>query len=641
MGMEWYDKGLVALEKGLNRFRPWHGWPFPIAVPMLAGIRARMRWSNLFNTERQPPPVASSSANVRSQRTADGSYNDLDLPWMGMAGARFGRNVPLERTIGEAPPRIYEPNPRDVSNLLLARKEFVAVPFLNTFVSSWLQFMVHDWLSHGRNLQPEEAPPHQIPVKPEDAWPHHPMTVLRSRPASGQAGDERHPTAYTNIETHWWDASQLYGSSVARQMLIRTDPDTKELCPDGKIGLKADGHLPLEKEVEEVEDAEGVRFHHLELTGVNGNWWVGLSAMHTLFAREHNSVVDRLKLDFPLASGEWLFQKARLVVAALIAKIHTVEWTPALMNSPEGKVAMRSNWWGLLGEHYARAYGRLSELELVSGIMGSPTEHHAAPYAMTEEFTACYRMHSLMPDGYSFRSHVDDSPILQASLIEVARRHVPGIYRKVGFDNVIYSLGTSHPGALVLHNFPNALRSLPEQPDPEAPDPSRPEQGHFSDVAAIDILRDRERGIPRYCEFRRQLGMPAPASFDELTTDPIWRAEISSLYRNVEEVDFLVGTLAESKASPNGTPPSFGFSDTVFRVFILMASRRLKSDRFFTTDFTPEVYTQAGWDWIRDNNFRSVLTRHCPAVAPLFADARNVFFPWATAGSAGRAGAMQ
>jgi hypothetical protein len=86
---------------------------------------------------------------------------------------------------------------------------------------------------------------------------------------------------------------------LARQMMIRTDPQTGQLWPDGKIGLKPDGHLPLEKEIEEMPDAEGVRFHNLELTGVNRNWWVGLSAMHTLFAREHNCVVDRLKLDFP------------------------------------------------------------------------------------------------------------------------------------------------------------------------------------------------------------------------------------------------------------------------------------------------------------------------------------------------------
>jgi hypothetical protein len=188
---------------------------------------------------------------------------------------------------------------------------------------------------------------------------------------------------------------------------------------------------------------------------------------------------------------------------------------------------------------------------------------------------------------------------------------VPGVYQTVGFDNVIYSLGTSHPGALVLHNYPNVLRMLPE----------RPEANLFTDLAVVDILRDRERGVPRYCESRRQLGMSAPTSFEELTDNPTWRAEIKALYPTVEDVDLLVGTLAETG------PPSFGFSDTVFRIFILMASRRLKSDRFFTTDFTPEVYTQAGWDWIQDNTFRSVLTRHCPSVAPLFEGVRNVFLP--------------
>ena len=59
-----------------------------------------------------------------------------------------------------------------------------------------------------------------------------------------------------------------------------------------------------------------------------------------------------------------------------------------------------------------------------------------------------------------------------------------------------------------------------------------------------------------------------------------------------------------------------------------MASRRLKSDRFFTTDFRPEVYTQTGFNWVRDNSFRTVLERHFPALVPRFGDLRNVFFAW-------------
>ncbi len=79
-------------------------------------------------------------------------------------------------------------------------------------------------------------------------------------------------------------------------------------------------------------------------------------------------------------------------------------------------------------------------------------------------------------------------------------------------------------------------------------------------------------------------------------------------------------------------PPGFGFSDTAFRIFILMASRRLKSDRFFTTDFTPRVYTQTGMNWIADNTFSTVLVRHAPALNSALARVDNAFAPWPTAG---------
>jgi hypothetical protein len=100
------------------------------------------------------------------------------------------------------------------------------------------------------------------------------------------------------------------------------------------------------------------------------------------------------------------------------------------------------------------------------------------------------------------------------------------------------------------------------------------------------------------------------------------------VYGEVERVDLLVGTLAESKSARYGTPPGFGFSDTAFRIFILLASRRLKSDRFFTEDFRPEVYTPAGFEWVRDNSFRTVVERHAPALARHFGNVRNLFFPW-------------
>jgi hypothetical protein len=614
MATRWYERLLGRFARLTGRRRPWHRWPFLIATPSLAGLRVNMRARNLFDTETDPQPtVPAPTVDFRNQRMGDGSYNDLGRPWMGMRDARFGRNVPIPDTFGEQPPGLYEPNPRLVSERLLRRETFVPVPHLNLMVSAWLQFMVHDWLGHGDN---DPSMKHEFPVPAGDDWPGGKMSILKTYPDRRRPGDEGRPDAYTNVETHWWDGSQIYGSKADRERLVRTDPATGTFRDDGKLGMQANGHLPIQPNAKNPGQ---------ELAGVNGNWWIGLSVMHTLFAREHNAIVDRLRIDYPQADGEWLFQKARLVNAALMAKIHTTEWTPALMNSPEGRLAMRVNWWGVLGEDYTDAFGRFGSGEVLSGIPGSPVDHHTAPYAMTEEFVAVYRMHSLIPDTFSFRLHDTDKEVVNAKFHEVMRSNVKNIYDKVPFDDVLYSVATSHPGALALHNYPGSLRKMAEFPS-KMMDPDK--AGVVMDLASTDILRDRERGVPRYCAFRRHLGMFVPKTFEEMTDDPVWQKELKQVYHDVERVDLLVGTLAESKCKRNGTPPGFGFSDTAFRIFILLASRRLKSDRFFCEDFRPEVYTPAGFAWVRDNNFRSVLERHAPKLAAHFGNVRNVFFPW-------------
>jgi hypothetical protein len=116
--------------------------------------------------------------------------------------------------------------------------------------------------------------------------------------------------------------------------------------------------------------------------------------------------------------------------------------------------------------------------------------------------------------------------------------------------------------------------------------------------------------------------MSVPATFEELTDNPTWQHELRTVYRNVERVDLLTGTLAETR------PPGFAISDTAFRIFIVMAGRRIKSDRFLTIDYTPEVYTPVGIDWVESNGMREVLLRHAPSLAPILANVRNSFFPW-------------
>jgi hypothetical protein len=78
-------------------------------------------------------------------------------------------------------------------------------------------------------------------------------------------------------------------------------------------------------------------------------------------------------------------------------------------------------------------------------------------------------------------------------------------------------------------------------------------------------------------------------------------------------------------------PQGFGFSDTAFRIFIVMASRRLNSDRFFTRDYTPQVYTPLGLQWIDDTTMSSVLLRHCPDLRPALLGLDNAFTPFTAA----------
>lgn len=81
-----------------------------------------------------------------------------------------------------------------------------------------------------------------------------------------------------------------------------------------------------------------------------------------------------------------------------MAKIHTVEWTPAILAHPALKLGMDANWWGLAGETLNKLVGRISKTsEIISGIPGSGVDNDGVPYSLTEEFVSVYRMHPLIP----------------------------------------------------------------------------------------------------------------------------------------------------------------------------------------------------------------------------------------------------
>jgi Animal haem peroxidase len=585
-----FSRAFIGVTSALDRRFGWDRLPPLVGLFVLDGIRMCLRRDNLFDVGL---PRDTTGPCIRDRRTRDGSWNDVDEPRAGSIGTRFGRNSPRTYWFRETDATLFDPSPREVSLDLLTRKSFVPARSLNVLAAAWIQFEVHDWLHH---IPDDQAPPFRLPLRPDDRWPQDPsdpdptpaMKIKRTLadPSSVQPGA---PPFFKTDASHWWDGSQVYGSTPELENALR-EPDGGRLKLPGGLPPK---DLPLDR------------------NGVAGNLWAGLGALEVLFMREHNEICKYLAKAYTGWDNDRLYHTARLVNAAVMAKIHTVEWTPAIVAHPTTVMGMNASWYGLLGKRARKVIGRVGHGDLLSGIPGSRTEHFAAPYSLTEEFVAVYRMHPLIPDDYVFRSVADPAATTPYTFPDLlGPEKTLDRLQQHGVDNVLYSLGVSYPGALVLDNYPKALQDL-----------TRPNHEHL-DLAAVDIMRIRESAVPRYNEFRRIFHLKPAESFEDVTCETANAGRLRALYGEIEKLDLMVGLFAEAR------PVGFGFSDTAFRVFLLMASRRLKSDRFFTADYTPDMYTREGLEWVEKASMVSVLRRNYPSLEPVLRGVENAFVPW-------------
>lgn len=572
----------------------WTQWSrknFVQGLMMLKNHRDRLNRENLHDTYPEGELTGFAKPGMKQpewtkfNRTMDGSWNNADNPMEGAAGTRFGRIVSRDKTFTNEK-MLMVPNPRLISRILQTRKngKTKEVPFLNMNAVWWIQMETHDWVSHGDNRTNELM---EVPLAKDDPKRQqlHMTDMLVPKTADDptrKASEANTPNTYLNEVTHWWDGSQLYGSSDEKCKKLRT-------MEGGKLRLDEKGQLPVGKD-------------GIEETGFSRNWTLGLASMHTLFAQEHNSIADMLAKAYPTWNDDQIFHKARLINSALMAKIHTVEWTPNVLPNSKLYSGMLANWYGeatkeLHGAHNRKAVAWLNVAdEAIGGLVGNKIEKHGVPAWLSEEFVSDYAvLHSMLPDHLKFgkigEEKKDDVPL---NGIRMNKSHE--LMDKYGLANVFNSFGTQNPGQLVLHNYPDTLQNL-----------SIPGFG-FLDMAAVDVLRDRERGVPRYNEMRRSLGLHPIEKFEDLTDDPETLEELKKIYNyDVEQIDFKIGALAETTR-----PENFGFGETMFTIFILHASRRLQADRFYTDSYNEETYTPEGLKWIDENGSKSVAFRHMP-----------------------------
>ncbi|HEX7180562.1 MAG TPA: peroxidase family protein, partial [Thermoanaerobaculia bacterium] len=662
-----------------------------------------------------------------------------------------------------------------------ANCDYQKAPFFNVLAAFWIQFMTHDWFSHmteGHNAEQRTAMGCstkkvngvEVPLTPEEIARlgcrpgdriDRAVIAEDGEPAKFKSGNQEHLSrAYRttrNTNTAWWDGSQIYGYDETSRKRVKRDPKDGaklHMVPVGNRPGEGEklGYLPLLQ----PGDPMHPQWAGQEATGFPENFTIGMSFYHNVFAREHNLFVDEIRkrqretpdadsglrnparpqqvIAYKDLTDDEIFEAGRLVVSAVIAKIHTIEWTPQLLYDEPLFLAMNANWNGLfhgsgavekalnkvlqdlgrskdprdatqwysvfasgpgifgLGSHvYEKANSfkfdpRKKDVWSVTNPdhVNGGINHFGSPFNFPEEFITVYRLHPLVPDLIEYRDWNDNPNVIRNKIptIETFRGKATKAMQERGLANWALSMGRQRLGALTLQNHGQFLQNVP-----------MPRMGENAkvDVAALDILRDRERGVPRFNEFRRQYGLKQLTSFDDFVDkkldekDPelarqrelvktlrevygqhkcdaskvITDAQVNddgtpindclgrpdgSLVDNIEDVDTVVGWLAEFTR-----PHGFAISETQFQVFILNASRRLFSDRFFTSSFRPEFYTSLGVDWVNDNGpdgkvmekgkpnghpmevspLKRVLMRTLPELKPELEYVTNAFDPWA------------
>ncbi|KAG8637959.1 hypothetical protein MANES_15G179900v8 [Manihot esculenta] len=589
------DTFLFLIIHSIDRLGIWHKLPVFLGLIYLAIRRHLHQQYNLINVGVTPASVRFNPADY-PYRTDDGKYNDPFNENAGSQGTFFGRNMlPIDQKL-----KILKPEPAVVVTKLLARRKLIDTgKQLNIIAASWVQFMIHDWVDHLEDTkQIELIAPKQVARQ----CPLHSFKFFKTKEA--RTGSYEVKTGTLNIRTSWWDGSAIYGSNAKTLQQVRT-------FIDGKLKISEDGLL--------IHDHNGIA-----LSGDVRNSWIGVSTLQALFIKEHNAICDALK-ENPHLGDEQLYRYARLVTSAVIAKIHTIDWTVELLKTHTLLAAMRANWYGLLGKKFKDKFGHVGGA-ILGGLVGlKKPENYGVPYSLTEEFVGVYRMHSLLPDHLAIRDiTLEPGPNKSPPLIqEIPMENLIGINGEsvlaaIGFTRQLVSMGHQSCGALELWNYPTWLRDLVVQ------DVDGQERIPHVDLPVLEVFRDRERNIARYNQFRRGLMMIPISKWEDLTDDEEAIQVLKEVYGDdVEELDLQVGLMAEKKIK------GFAISETAFFTFILMASRRLEADRFFTSNFNEETYTKKGLEWVNTTeSLKDVIDRHYPEITNKWMNSTSAFTVW-------------
>lgn len=525
----------------------------------------------------QAPSVAFAGGfDSDSFRRVDGSENNLDHPDWGRAESAMVRlTTPLYSDDLDEPAGATRPSARAVSNAVhLQQAPQPNGKGASDLLWQWGQFVDHDLV-----LTPTEDPAEafKIPVPTGDpAFDPHgvgnfELDFNRSR------AFELGPREQGNLNTSYLDASMVYGSDLFRSIVLRALDDTGAMATSGRR------NLPFNQQG--FDNAPSASLKTFFLAGdIRANEQLGLTALHTIFLREHNRLIKRDGLlrkvlrrlpghdgDEEL-NGELRYQLARILVAAEVQAITYREFLPLLLGSagPSAYGGYDPNVNASISNEFATIAFRLGHTMVPSTLRrrrsnGEPIAH--GDIALRDAFFA-------------------PEQLKNGGIVAILRGLSSGVCEDIdaGIVEDLRSFLFGPPGAGGL------------------------------DLAALNIQRGRDHGLPAFNDLRRELGIAPALNFAAITSDQSAAASIESVYDDVEDVDAWVGLMVEDHASDGMVGP------TTAALLVEQFTRTRDGDRFWYE----RVLSGRPLRFVEKRTLAKLLEAHTPIRSELGADAFRV-----------------
>ena len=449
-------------------------------------------------------------------RTYDGSNNNLFQSQWGATHTQLRRMAkPDYADKIAAPGGVNRPNPRKISNSLFSQTDASGTPLL---INDRLNLSDYTWvfgqfIDHDITLSEDSDELAMIPVdfpdphfNPGGAIPNVFIPMKRNKVMEGTGTDVNNPRQHFNEITAWIDGSAVYGSDAFRANWLRS-------FQGGRLKVSTGNMLPYNTISGEFDDevdidapfmADGVGFATRLFVGgdIRANENALLTSFHTIFVREHNRVCADLEIQHSDWSDEQLYQHARKIVGGFIQAITYEEWLPTMgVQLP--------------------AYTRYDETidPSISNVFSA----------------AAFRMgHTLLNSNLNMVD-ADGIPYPEGPLALRNAFFNPAVVAKEGVEPFLKGMGIQiqqNMDAKVVDDVRNFLFGPPG--------------AGGLDLAAININRGRERGLPDFNTIRDAFGLEQYDNFFDIIFDDEVVGHLEEMYGNIDNIDPWVGMLAEA-----------------------------------------------------------------------------------------------